>query len=167
MKAPRKSLSLWNLVLMIPLFLFVVLSFLSWKRGQEGIWHQRLVEFWQKNQWTEIMAMSANLLRAGKTDSETLYFAMLASVQNQDLESARKFGEELINQRVLNPKIEKSIREIVMPDSILSVIQLRRTDVTMAIFLILTAGSIILIKKEGTLPWLSIASMVGIAILRI
>ncbi len=66
---------------MIPLFLFLVLSFLSWKRGQEGIWHQRLVEFWQKNQWTEIMAMSANLLRAGKTDSETLYFAMLASVQ--------------------------------------------------------------------------------------
>ena len=44
MKAPKNVFSLRNLILMIPLFLFLVLSFLSWKRGQEGISHQRLVE---------------------------------------------------------------------------------------------------------------------------
>jgi hypothetical protein len=152
---------------MIPVFLFIILSFLSWKRGQEGIWHQRCTEFWQEKRWIEIMAMSENLLLAGKADTEALYFAMLAAIENQNLESAQKFGEELVNQKFLNPKIEKSIRGIVVPDSILSLIRLRRTDVIIGIFVILTAGSLILIKKKGILPWVSMIAIIGIVILQI
>jgi hypothetical protein len=152
---------------MIPLFLFLILSFLSWKRGQEGIWHQRCTKFWQEKRWTEIMAMSENLLLAGKADTEALYFAMLAAIENQNLESAQKFGEELVHQKFLNPKIEKSIRGIVVPDSILSLIRLRRTDVTMGILVILAAGSLILIKKKGILPWVSMIAIIGIVILQI
>lgn len=113
------------------------------------------------------MAMSENLLLAGKADTEALYFAMLAAIENQNLESAQKFGEELVHQKFLNPKIEKSIRGIVVPDSILSLIRLRRTDVTMGILVILAAGSLILIKKKGILPWVSMIAIIGIVILQI
>ena len=163
----KKPFSGWNFVFMIPLFLFLILSFFSWKRGQEGVWHQRCVDFWQKKQWGEIMAMGENLLSAGKADTEAIYFAMQAAVESRDLESAKTFGEGLVNQRVLNSKMEKGIQEIVTPDSILSVIRLHRTDITMAIFLVLSAFSIILIKKKVVLPWISIIAIIGIVVLKI
>jgi hypothetical protein len=166
-RSVRQTLPFWKAIFVIPLFCFLVLSFLSWKRGQEGKWHEQCVEFWQKQQWQQLISLGENLWQAGQGDAEALCFAMLASSELKDSELSRKFGERLLGQKLLNQKIERSIRTVIQPDSVLSIVQLHRTVATLVLFPLLTGICTISNRKSALLPWVSVIAILGIVILRI
>ncbi len=152
---------------MIPLFLFLAIAFFSWKRGEKGIWHSQYNEFWRQQQWQKIMAQGENLWQAGKKDTESLYFAMLASVEAKDPEALRKFSERLRSQKFLNWKVEKKLRQLSESADAVSFVQLHRTSATLAILLLLSLLSLVSLKKSDLLPWISALSVLGILVLRL
>lgn len=165
-RSVRQTLPLGKAIFLIPLFCFLVLSFLSWKRGQEGRWQEQCVEFWGKQQWQELLSLGENSWQAGRRDAGALCFAMLASLEQKDPESARKFGERLLDQKLLNRTIEKNIRMVVQPDSILSIVPFHRTDLILALFLLLSVICAVSINRSVFLPWISAFSILGILILQ-
>lgn len=165
--AVPKNLPMRKLIFMIPLFLFLVIAFFSWKRGERGIWHDQCKEFWQRQQWQKIMALGENLWRAGGKDTESLYFAMLASAEAKDPEALRRFSERLRGQKLLNSKIEKNLRHLSESEDAVSFVQVHRTDAVISIFLILMILTLASLKKSALLPWVSALSVLGILVLRL
>src|SRR3990172_1600577 len=90
----------------VSVLLFLSLFFLSLARSGEGLWHDRLAELWQKQQWHDIRSLAENLYQAGKADAECLFLAMLASQQIQNPPGTQLFAERLLSLKILNWKME-------------------------------------------------------------
>jgi hypothetical protein len=166
-KAQIQTVFVWKVLLTAPILIFLCLSFFAVRRGQEISRHSQCTTLWQNQQWQELNAMGENLWQAGKADTETLYFAMFASIKLKDSESIQNFNERLIEQKALNRNIEKNIRTMIPPASFLSIIRLHRTDAILVIFLFLTLLCLISMKRPRALPWISAVAILGILILQI
>lgn len=162
--AVEKKQAIRQIILLLPLILFLVVSFFAWKRAQAGAWHPQITLFWEKQQWQEIISLSENLWKAGKVDPEALHAAMLASLEINDAESASKLSERLVKHDVLNRKIEKNVRSIYPRMSIASLIQVYRTDIALLLFLFLSALCLASVKKRQLIPWITIFSLAGLSL---
>ena len=162
--AIEKKQAIRQIILLLPLILFLVVSFSAWKRAQTGAWHPQITQFWEKQQWQQIISLSENLWKAGKVDPEALHAAMLASLETNDVESAGKFSERLVQQDILNRRIEKNVRSIYPRTSIASLIQVYRTDIVLLLFLFLSVLCLASVKKRQLIPWITIFSLAGLSL---
>lgn len=162
--AIERKQAIRQIILLLPLVLFLVVSFFAWKRAQAGAWHTQITQFWEKQQWQQIISLGENLWNAGKANPEALHAAMLASLETNDSESARKFSERLIQQDVFNRKIEKNVRSIFPRTSFVSLIQVYRTDIALLIFVLLSVLCLASVKKRKLIPWITLFSLAGLAL---
>ena len=152
--------------LLLPLITFLILTFFAFQRGRQGPWHDSLIEFWQAQKWNEIQALADNLALVGKSDSESLYFAMMASSEQAKAEKVRHFAELLSGMKVINWRAERTLANMYQPESLLDVLSMYRTRVILicSVLLILFL-SLSLRNHENYLTWLSLISTAGSLIL--
>jgi hypothetical protein len=89
---------------------------------------------------------------------------MIASMEMNDPVSAQTFSERIVQQNILNRKIEKGIRAIYPRTSIFSIVQIYRTDIVLLLFGIVSALCLLSLKKRRFMPWVGIFSVAGLAL---
>jgi hypothetical protein len=146
--------------------IFLVLSWTSVRRGQEGVWHGRCVDFWKKRQWIELKTLAQNLETAGRADAEALYFGMLAANQIRDSLGTKELGIKLLRSRALNIKMETKTATILTPRSAREYAALFRTRSVLLLWIALGALQLVNgIGRNYAPAWISIISVFGILIL--
>lgn len=145
---------------------FLLLSWNSIRKGQEGAWHARCVDFWKKRQWIELKTLAQNLENAGRADAEALYFGMLAANQTRDPAGTRELGIKLLKSRALNFKIETAIASIFRPASAREYLTLFRTRSVLLLWVALAVLQVLYgAGQRPALLWIFTISFLGILIL--
>jgi hypothetical protein len=156
-----------RVLMVVPLLAFLALCLVFQQNGKEGPWHQRCIDLWKTQQWPAIAALAENLDAIGKPDTETYFFATMASMQQESTAQTRLMATRLLRQRFINRQFETQIAREFHPQGFTEFARLRRSTFAMGILILVGILNVIALKWKHAGGWVTVLSALGCAILLI
>jgi len=159
-------MKLRTLLLLLPAAAFWLLAMEGIHRGSEGPWHDECARLWKDSHWRELQSLADNLWAVGDCDSESLFFAVLASGPLQEHARAQIHAARYLKTRALNWNRETRIRPLFQPPGLRQRIGLYRAHLAYALLILITVlnfGSFL--ARADLLPWTCFISALGCIIL--
>ena len=155
-------------ITLISLVLFLMQAGVSIWRGTLHLTRRDYVTFWERQQWHELKALAGNLDRLGQADAQVLCLGLLACEGMQQKAGAEFFAAKLLQEKVLNLRVETLIQKHLIPDSLRKRIGLYRTRGSFALFALLAMLNVLYgIRRAPVLPWITALSISGCLLLAI
>jgi hypothetical protein len=156
-----------RVMMVVPLLVFLALSLVFQQNGKDGPWHERCIGLWKAQQWPEIIALAENLSAIGKPDTETYFFAAMASIQQANTGQTNLLAARLLQQRFLNRRFETQIAGDFHPQTLIQLLRLRRSTVVLALLILVSILSILALKWRAAGGWITALTSLGCVLLLI